>query len=72
MRLFAVRAEAAPAAFAELRDHVLRSIEAIPEASTDEVGAARWKKLVVASAERLLGEITDTLDLSREERRMRQ
>jgi hypothetical protein len=63
MRLLAVRAETAPAAFAELQDHVLRSIAAIPLAPDDEVGAARWKKLVAASAGKLLGEISDTLDL---------
>ncbi len=62
LRLFALRPETAPAAFAELTDHVSRSIEAIPLAPEDEVGAARWKKLVSASADRLLGEIADTLD----------
>ncbi len=61
LRLFTVRAEAAPAALAELHDHVLRSIAAIPSGGDDEVGAARWKKLVAASAKKLFGEISDTL-----------
>ena len=61
LRLFAVRADAAPAALAELQDHVFRSIAAIPLAQDDEIGAARWKKLVTASAEKLLGEISDTI-----------
>ena len=61
LRLFAVKADAAPAALAELQDHVSRSIAAIPLAHDDQVGAARWKKLVAASAERLLGEIGDTI-----------
>lgn len=60
LRVFALRPETAPAALAELQNHVLRSVEAIPLATDDEVGAARWKKLVFASAERLLGEISDT------------
>ena len=72
LRLLAVRPEAAPAAFAELEDHIFRSIEAIPSASDDQFGAARWKRLVAASAEKLLGEITDTLDLRGRDRRMRQ
>ncbi len=63
LRLFTVRADAAPAALAELHDHVLRSIAAIPSAGDDEVGSARWKKLVAASAEKLLGEIGDTIRL---------
>jgi hypothetical protein len=61
LRLFAVKADAAPAALAELQDHVSRSIAAIPLARDDQVGAARWKKLVAASAEKLLGEISDTI-----------
>ena len=71
LRLFALRPETAPAAFAELEDHVLRSIEAIPLASDDQLGAARWKRLVAASAEKLLGEITDTLALPARDRRRR-
>ncbi len=71
LRLLAVRAETAPAALAELQDHVFRSIEAIPLASSDEVGAARWKKRVAASAKKLFGEICDTLDLPTGERRVR-
>ncbi len=61
LRLLAVRAESAPETFAELQNHVFRSIEAIPLARDDEIGAARWKRLVVASAEKLFGEIGDTL-----------
>ena len=64
LRLLVVRAEGAPTAVAELHDHVFRSIEAIPVASDDTIGGARWKRLVVASAEKLLGEITDTLSRS--------
>ncbi len=64
LRLFAARPEIAPAAFAELEEHVFSSIRAIPLAPEDEIGGARWKKLVHASAENLLGEITDTLDAS--------
>ncbi len=63
LRLFALRVETASAAFAELRDHVFRSIDAIPLAPDDEAGGARWKGLVAASAEQLLGEITDTIGL---------
>lgn len=61
LRLFATRPATALTAFAELQDHVLRSIEAIPLAPDDEIGAARWKRLVSASAEKMLGEITDTM-----------
>ena len=71
LRLLAVRADAAPMAVAELRDHVFRSIEAIPLARNDEVGAARWKRLIAASAEKLFGEITDTLDSAPSDRATR-
>ncbi len=64
LRLFVARADRAAAAFAELQDHVLRSIEAIPLAPTDELGGARWKRLVTASARKLLGEIDLTLAAS--------
>ena len=64
LRLFAVRAETAPAALAELRTHILESIAAIPLAPDDQFGGARWRRMVSASAERLLGEIGDTLDAS--------
>ncbi len=64
LRLFALRAETAPAAFAELQEHVSMSIEAIPLARGDQLASARWKRLVATSAERLLGEISDTLDAS--------
>lgn len=69
LRLFSVRADAAPAAFAELEDHVFRTIGAIRPAPGDEVGAARWKALVAASAEKLLGEIADAGGLAGEGRR---
>ncbi len=64
LRLLVVRAETAPGAFVELQDHVLRSIAAMPLAPDDAIGAARWRKLVVASAEKLFGEIADTLHQS--------
>jgi hypothetical protein len=64
LKLLVVRAEVAPMAVAELHDHVFRSIEAIPVAHDDAIGGARWKRLVVVSAEKLLGEITDTLSRS--------
>jgi len=64
LRLLAVRADTAPAAFAELQEHVSMSIEAIPLAAENQLGSARWRKLVANSAERLLGEIGDTLDAS--------
>ena len=64
LRLFAVRAETAPAALAELRAHILESIAAIPLAPDDQYGGARWRRMVKASAERLLGEIGDTFDAS--------
>ena len=63
LRLLAVRGDVAHTAVAELQDHVFRSIKAIPLAFDDEAGGARWKELVVASAEKMLGEITDTLGL---------
>ena len=71
LRLFALRAETAPSVFAELQEHVSVSIEAIPLASEDQLGSARWRKLVANSAERLLGEIGDTLDASAGKRGMR-
>ena len=68
LRVFAARAEAAPAIFAELQQHVSMSIEAIPLAPEDQLGGARWRKLVANSAEQLLGEIGDTLDAPARER----
>ena len=62
LRLLALRSDTAPAVVAELQDHVFRSINAIPLAPDDEAGGARWKELVVASAEKLFGEITDTIN----------
>ena len=64
LKLLVVRAEVAPIAVAELHDHVFRSIEAIPVAHDDAIGGARWKRLVVVSAEKLFGEITDTFSRS--------
>ena len=64
LRIFAVRAETAHAAFAELQNHVSMSIEAIPLAREDELGGARWKRLVATGAERILGEVGDTLEAS--------
>jgi hypothetical protein len=61
LRLFALRVETAASAFSELQDHVFQSIDAIPLAPGDEAGGARWKGLVAASAEKLFGEITDTI-----------
>jgi hypothetical protein len=61
LRLLTVRAETAPAVVAELQDHVSRSIGAIPLSSQDRDGGQRWRELVAASAQRLLGEIADTL-----------
>lgn len=72
LRLFASRSETAPAAVAELQDHVFRSIDAIPLGSDDEAGGARWKELVIASAEKLFDEIAETLDLPNGIRRLRQ
>ena len=63
VRMFALRRETALAALAELDDHVCRSIEAIPLAPGDQVGAARWRKLVAGCAQKLIGEISDALDL---------
>jgi len=63
LRLFALRTETAPAAFSELQDHVLKSIKAITLASEDQIGGARWKKLVAASAGQLFDEIADAADL---------
>ena len=70
LRLFALRVETAAAAFAELQDHVYRSIEAIPLAPEDQAGGVRWKGLVAASAERLFGEIGDTIGESVPERKL--
>jgi hypothetical protein len=61
LRLFAVRPQAAEAALGELRDHVLKSIDAIPVAPDDQAGGTRWKGIVRTRASDLLGEIADTL-----------
>ena len=63
LRLFAVRRETAPTALAELREHVLKSVAAIPVAPNDLEGGGRWKKLVGERAELLFAEIGDAMDL---------